>query len=156
MNKQRTKTYIIYIIGAVLVGIIGGVFAYGGMENYDMAIKPGFAPPDTVFPIVWTILYILMGYGAATISLTKSSNLKKLCLDLYRTQLTISLIWPILFFTKSAYRFSFVIAVLLTISVASLIYFYQKLSKKAAWSQALYLIWLVFATVLNYAVWQLN
>lgn len=114
---------------------------------------PDFTPPRILFPIVWSILYILMGISRYLID-NKNNNTS--AIKIYRIQLIINLLWPILFFSFKLFFFSFIWIILLIILVIIMIIKFFKLSKTSALLQILYLLWIIFASILNFAIYQIN
>lgn len=154
--KDETKSLIIAILIPLLGGIIISLITRGGINNYtENLIKPVFAPPKILFPIVWTILYILMGYSSYLIY-ESMSEYKNTCLLLYGLQLFLNFIWPIIFFNLEARLFAFLFIILLDIVVALMIYCFYGINKKAGIINIPYLIWLIFASILNFSVYILN
>lgn len=148
-NKELLK-YIALPLGlGTIVGIISNLLT---TKDY---ISPSFAPPDFVFPIVWTVLYILMGISAYLIA--KSGDINSKCaLKIYYIQLTFNLLWSIAFFNLNLYLFSFIwLLILITLVVIMIIKFY-KINKSAAYLQIPYLLWIIFASILNYYIYLLN
>ena len=151
MNK--TIIYIKAILLPVLIGALVGIITSGSMD-YNMLQKPPFAPPGAVFPIVWTILYILMGisYG-----ILKSDNQTDEEIDwIYYIQLAINALWSIIFFNFKWRLFAFIWILILDALVIDMIIKFYKKDKKAGLLQIPYLIWISFATILNLAVYLLN
>ena len=109
-----------------------------------------------VFPVVWGILYALMGISAARISLAAPSSAKSRGLNLFITQLVVNFFWSLIFFNARAYAFAFLWLLLLWGLVLWMILTFRKVDPAAAWLQIPYLLWLTFAAYLNYGVWQLN
>ncbi|MBE5820988.1 MAG: tryptophan-rich sensory protein [Clostridiales bacterium] len=147
------KTYIKSILMPVIAGGIVG-FIISGFIDYDTLQKPALAPPSIFFPIIWTILYILMGvsYG-----ILKTNNLVDPKIDsIYYLQLIVNLLWPIAFFIFKARLFSFIWIILLAILVAIMIYRFWRKNKIAGLLQIPYLLWTLFATYLNLFVYILN
>ena len=122
--------------------------------DYDTLQKPILSPPSIVFPIIWSILYILMGvsYG-----ILKDNNLVDKDINfIYYLQLFFNLLWPIAFFVLKWRLFAFIWIILLAILIlAMIIKFYNK-NKLSGLLQIPYLIWTIFATYLNLAVYLLN
>ena len=117
-------------------------------------IQPSFAPPAILFPIVWTILYTLMGISSYLVITEGGDNEK--ALKYYVLQLTVNLIWPFLFFSLKMYILSFVWILLLIYLVVRMILEFYKINKTAAYLQIPYLLWLIFASILNLAISLLN
>lgn len=141
----------------LIVGIVASLFTQNAMREFETLNQPPLSPPDWLFPIVWTILYILMGISAYLIKVSDASEMEKSdALTLYYYQLIVNFLWPVFFFNFSWYLFSFVWLVLLWILVALMIWRFDKISKTAAYLNIPYLLWLTFAAYLNFAVWWLN
>ena len=154
--KSEIKSLIIAILIPLIGGFIISLITRGGVNNYtENLIKPSFAPPSILFPIVWTILYILMGYSSFPVYDSMSCH-KNTCLLLYSLQLFLNFIWPIIFFNLEARLFAFLFIILLDIVVLLMIYCFYGINKKAALINIPYFIWLIFASVLNFYVYLLN
>ena len=158
MTKKYTwKTYLFWILLSEAVGIVAGLLTRDGIELFNMTIEqPVLTPPDIVFPIVWTILYALMGFSAARISLQPQSEERSKGLKLFLVQLAVNFFWSLLFFNAQAFGLAFVWLIILWILVAYMILVFQKTDSLAANLQIPYLIWLTFAAYLNLGVWYLN
>lgn len=157
---MKLKKWIPYIIGigsAVAVGALSGLLSMAGMERYsETVVKPALTPPDWLFPVVWTILYTLMGISAARIWLRPDSPQRTRGLNLYIAQLIINFFWSLIFFNAQAFGFAAIWLILLWVLVLLMIRAFSKVDKIAAYLQIPYLIWLTFALYLNIAVWLLN
>ena len=150
--KEETKKLIIFILIPLGVGLLASLLT----RNYTMnLIKPVFAPPKILFPIVWTILYILMGYSSYLIYQDMSCH-RGTCLMLYALNLFLNFMWTIIFFNLEARLFAFLFIILLLVVVGLMIYCFLGINKKAAYLNIPYFVWLIFATVLNFSVYILN
>ena len=139
------------------VGALSGWLTRNGTKVFNqMVSKPPLTPPPLVFPIVWGILFLLMGIGAARVSLAAPSRARSLGLNLFVTQLVVNFFWSPVFFILQAYGFALFWLVLLMILVVVMILVFHKSDSAAAWLQIPYLLWLLFATYLNAGVWLLN
>ncbi|MBR3780954.1 MAG: tryptophan-rich sensory protein [Clostridia bacterium] len=156
--KKEIKTYAISIVAALAVGGLSALFTAGNMDIYSRIVKPPLAPPSVLFPIVWTILYILMGVGAAMVYLQKDKNpqIARNALVTYGISLFFNFFWSIIFFNMQAYLFAFVWIILLWISILATIIQYRKINPLAAVLQIPYLLWVTFAAYLNLAIFILN
>lgn len=152
--KIDFKTLLFSILIPVFLGSFVG-FLTAPFNNYNNLDQPPFAPPAIVFPIVWTILYILMGVSSYIIIKSNSSE-KNDALFIYGIQLIINLLWSIWFFVFQFYLFSFIWILLLIGFVVVMIKKFYDISKISAYLQIPYLLWLIFASVLNLSVWILN
>ena len=157
MNKKNWKTYALWIGITEAVGVLSGWISREGTKYYqDNIVKPPLSPPSSVFPIVWGILFALMGYGAARIFLSEQSAERRKGLNLYVAQLIVNFFWSLIFFNAQAFGFAFIWLLLLLVLVVLMILSFRKTDKLAAWLQIPYLLWLLFAAYLNFGVWYLN
>lgn len=146
----------IYVKSILITVILGGLvgFVISGYIDYSSLQKPPLAPPSSLFPIVWTILYILMGisYG-----ILKSNNLVDSKINLiYYSQLIVNLLWPIAFFVLKWRFFAFLWIILLVVLVINMIIQFYNKNQLSGLLQIPYLLWLLFATYLNLGVYLLN
>lgn len=141
--KNLIKNILITVIMGGIIGLIINPFM-----NYQDLNKPPLSPPDITFPIVWTILYIIMGY-----SFYKQNEQNK---TIYYTQLVVNGLWSIFFFVFKWYLFSFIWIILLIILVIIMIKEFYKLNKLSGLINIPYLIWLIFAAYLSFGIYILN
>lgn len=144
---------IIYSLLPVIGGAIIGLITSGYTDYRDM-VKPPLSPPGIVFPIVWTVLYILM--GISYFIATKENEDNKELDQIYLLQLFVNFLWPIIFFVLGMYFTAFLWIVLLIILVVAMIKELFKNNKISGYLQIPYLIWLLFATYLNLGITLLN
>lgn len=157
MVKQKWKVYTFWIVLCELVGVASGFLSREGIAIYNAsAAKPPFAPPSWVFPIVWTILFALMGISAARVSLSVPSKLRYWGLNVFIAQLTVNFFWPLFFFNLQLFGFSLIWLIILWLLVVLTISLFRKIDGAAAWLLTPYLAWLTFAAVLNGAAWIIN
>ena len=152
------KKLISLIISILIPLAVGGLSAYltkDSMNQYSQIIKPEFSPPAIVFPIVWTILYILMGISSYIIC-SSDSSMKQTALNWYAIQLLFNFIWSLIFFNLGNYLFAFVWLIALIVIICIMIYQFYKISPLAAYLQIPYLLWCLFAAFLNYNIYLLN
>lgn len=151
---KNYKKIIIFILIPLIAGGIGYLLS-GGTSIYSTIVKPSFAPPSIIFPIAWTILYILMGISSYIISENNHEH-TEISFKLYITQLIVNILWPLFFFRFNLYFFSFVWLILLLALVIYMVYLFYKIKPIAAYLQIPYILWLIFAGILNYAIYTLN
>lgn len=156
MDKRKLKTYIISILIAEIVGGVAELFTSMGMDEYKLVEKPPLTPPAILFPIVWTILYALMGIGAARIWMSPPTKERNHGLIIYAVQLFFNFFWSILFFNLQAYGFAFFWLLALWILILGMIIIFNKTDRLAAILQIPYLLWVTFAGYLNFAIYLLN
>lgn len=156
--NSKIKTYIIGILIPLAVGGISALLTSGSMDIYQSINNPPLAPPPIVFPIVWTILFTLMGISSAMIYNTESAPLpqRKSALYTYALSLIFNFFWSIIFFGGRAYLFAFIWLIILWILILGTIKKYLKINPLAAYLQIPYLLWVTFAGYLNFAIWILN
>ena len=150
--KIDFKKLLIYILIPVGLGTIVGLLTN---NSYNDMIQPSFAPPGIIFPIVWSILYTLMGISAYIVDRSGSYNSKE-AMTVYYIQLAINLLWSFIFFTFKAYLLGFIWILLLIILVVCMIKRFYEINKVSGLIQIPYLIWLVFAAILNLSIFILN
>ncbi|MBR0184317.1 MAG: tryptophan-rich sensory protein [Clostridia bacterium] len=136
-------------------GILSALITRNSMDTYKNLNLPKLAPPSILFPIVWTILFILMGISAYIIY-ESNSDQKQNALTIYGIQLLVNFIWPILFFNLELYLFSFVWIILLWLLIILMINSFKKISNVAAYLQIPYLLWVTFASYLNFMIYYNN
>ena len=155
--KRNWKNYLFWILLAEGVGLLAGFLTRDATQIYGSTmIKPPLSPPAIVFPVVWTVLYALMGIGAARIYLSPDSRERRWSLNVFVAQLAVNFFWSLIFFNLQAFGFAFVWLLLLWVLVAWMILTFYRVDPLAAWIQVPYLIWLTFAAYLNFAVWMIN
>lgn len=146
----------VYIKSILLPVILGGIvgFIISSFIDYNSLQKPPLAPPSIFFPIIWTILYILMGVSYGRLKSKGLTDEKTKII--YCVQLAINLLWPIFFFILKWRLFAFFWIVLLDIAVILMIMEFYKKDKVAGLLQIPYLLWSLFATYLNFGIYLLN
>ena len=157
MKKSNWKPYALWILGTEAVGALSGFLSRGGMDRYTRsAAKPPLSPPPLVFPIVWSLLYGLMGYGAARVWLSPPSRCRSRGLNLFAAQLAVNFFWSLFFFNAEAYGFSFFWLLLLWTLALGMLLSFRQADTLAGALQIPYLLWLAFALYLNLGVWIRN
>lgn len=157
MNNKKInfKILTVCLVIPLLVGIISGILFFSSMNDFENFKMPPLSPPDFVFPIAWTILYILMGISFYLIFINPSKTRKE-AISLYALQLAFNFLWPLLFFSFKLYLFAFVWLLILLILVIMMYFYFYKVDKKAAYLQIPYILWLIFAGYLNFGIYFLN
>jgi len=157
MKKFNWKPYVFWIALAEGVGALAGWLTREGVELYTQTVtQPPLSPPPFVFPIVWAILYALMGVGAARVYLTPASNARSRGLLLFLIQLAFNCLWSIVFFNLQAYAFAFFWLIALWLLILWMTVSFYRVDKTAALLQIPYLLWVAFAGYLTFGVWVLN
>ena len=157
MKFEKWKPYIFFILLSEGVGLLSWLFTREATMLYSGSIqKPPLSPPAIVFPIVWVILYALMGIGAAIVATSPNRKDGDKSLNLFVAQLVVNFFWSFFFFNAQAFGFAAIWLVLLWVLVLLMIISFSKVDMKAAWLQVPYLIWLTFAAYLNFGIYLLN
>lgn len=155
---SKIKPYVISVAIALAVGGLSALLTSGSMDIYSDIVRPPLSPPSILFPIVWTILYILMGIGAAIVYQKKDEQPQAVheALIVYAINLFLNFFWSIIFFNMRAYLFAFVWLLALWAVILIMIIKFKKVSPLAAYLQIPYLLWVTFAGYLNLAIYILN
>ena len=157
--KQNWKTLLVCIFIPLTVGTVAGLLTMGGMQQFASLNKPPLSPPAWLFPIAWTLLYLLMGISSYVIYRSEEpeeKSVKSKALSTYGYQLLVNFLWPVFFFNFQWYLFSFFWLTLLWILVAKMILEFGTISRLAVLCNIPYLLWLSFAGYLNLGIWLLN
>lgn len=154
MKTQNKSTFIISILIPLAVGTLSTLFS-GNRMLYSEISRPDFSPPAVVFPIVWTVLYLLMGVSSYLIYISGQAGSKK-ALTLYALQLFFNFFWSIIFFGFSQYFAAFLWLIVLIIFICAMIYSFYQINPTAAYLQIPYLLWCLFAAYLNFTIYTLN
>lgn len=155
MVSSKKFLYILLPVLSLALGFLASYLTAGGLETYYMLEKSALTPPGEVFPVVWTILYILMGIGMALVINTGGENVCS-ALFLWIIQLLVNFSWSIIFFGEQEYFLALVCLIILWSLIIFMIRAFGKTNRTAALMQIPYLLWVTFAGYLNYAVWMLN
>jgi len=154
---KKILTLLVSIITCQLVGAIGSIFTFSAIPNWYSTInKPFFNPPNWLFGPVWTLLYLFMGIALYLILNTKKTAKRKTALIIFFTQLGLNTLWSIIFFGLQSPGLAFVEIIFLLIFIVFSILKFLPISKKAAYLLVPYLIWVSFASILNFSIFLLN
>ncbi len=145
------------VFPAIALGI-GGISSFAvskGLPFYEQLTKPPLSPPNWLFPVVWTALYILMGIGAARVW-NKGAPARTAPLILFSLQLLFNALWTVWFFGVGAYLSAFLWLILLIVLIILMIRSFLEVDPLAGKIQIPYLCWCLFAAYLNFGIWLLN
>lgn len=155
--KKKNIINILLVIAPILIGICSSILTRDMMVEYGTLNKPPLSPPTIVFPIAWTILYLLMGIASAIIySKEEYGSDRSTGLTLHVVQLILNFFWSIIFFNMGKYYIAFVWLIILWLVVFSMMSNYKKISQTAFFLNVPYIVWLTFAGYLNLAVAIMN
>lgn len=156
MNKL--SKLVIAIVSCELIGNIGTVVTIPAISTwYATLVKPSFNPPNWIFGPVWTILFALMGVSLYLVwQKGFKSKKNKFALKIFGVQFALNVLWSLIFFGLKNISFAFADIIFLWIAVALTIKTFYKISRTAAYLLIPYILWVSFATILNFYVWSLN
>ncbi len=154
--KIRWKELLIALGIPLAVGGLGALFS-GGMTDYGAMNKPPLSPPGWIFPVVWSILYLLMGYASYLIWISDApQSEKRKALLLYGAQLAANFIWPLIFFGAEMYLLALIWLVVLWLLIFFTIRAFSKINERAGDLLIPYILWVTFAAYLNLGIYLLN
>ena len=156
--KKNVKIYAVAILIPLAVGALSAFFTMGNMSIYTEINTPPLSPPGFLFPIVWTVLYILMGISSAVVYINRAVDIEsaKSGLLYYAASLGVNFFWSIIFFNFRLFLFAASWLLLLLYLILQTVYFYKKVSPVAAYLQIPYILWVSFAGYLTIAIYLLN
>ena len=153
---NKLRPFIGFSAIALAVGGLAALLTGGGMRDFALLNQPPLSPPAWLFPVVWTILYVLMGVGMALVWNRTRGQERRSATRAWALQLAVNFLWPILFFGLEVRLVAFFWLLLLLVLVVRMTRIFRRNSALAALLQIPYLVWLVFAGYLNFAVWLIN
>ncbi len=157
MKKEKLYGILFYIFTAEGIGALSALITGSFSDFFLKYEEPPLLPPGWLFPVVWTVLYALMGYSAYLVSRADASkDVRKNALTVYWLQLAFNFLWSIIFFRFELLWVGFVDIVLLLISVCVMTVMFFRIKPKAGWLNVPYIIWVAFATYLNLATAVIN
>ncbi len=152
--KIQWKNLITCLAIPLGVGSLAALLTRNSMETFNSITKPDLAPPGWLFPVVWTILYILMGIASYLVLTSGKPNDK--ALTTYGIQLVFNFFWSIIFFNLQLYLFAFIWLVLLWLLILKTTLLFHQISKPAGYLMVPYLQWVTFAGYLDFSIYLLN
>ena len=155
--KIDKKRLIICLAIPLVVGGAAGLLTMNSMEAFEALNQPPLSPPGWLFPVVWTVLYVLMGIASYLVSVSDAPHKEKArALWTYGIQLAFNFLWPIAFFNLKWYLFAFLWLVILWILILITALRFGRIRKPAGYLLVPYLLWVAFAGYLNLAIYLLN
>lgn len=146
------------LIGCLAIPLAAGglsaLLTRGSMESFEALNKPPLSPPGWLFPVVWTVLFVLMGIASYLAAVSGGPN--RTALAVYGVQLLFNFVWPLLFFRLAQYLPAFIWLVILWVLILVTAVLFYRISKPAGYLMLPYLAWVAFAGYLNLAIFLLN
>lgn len=153
----RLKPLLLNLLFPLAVGGLSALISGGGMETFQSLNQPPLSPPGWLFPIVWTILFLLMGIASYLVSTSDAPRGQaRFAKKIYAAQLIVNFFWPILFFNLQQYLLALFWLILLWVLILKTLLSFYKISKPAGYLLLPYLLWVTFAGYLNLGVFLLN
>ena len=161
MKKIQWRKLVVCLAAPLAAGALSALLTRGNMDLFAEIRKPPLSPPSWLFPVVWTVLYIMMGLACYLIATGpklhyEDRGLKREALILYGAQLFFNFCWPLAFFNLQAYFAAFIWLAALWLLILATILAFKRLSVKAAALLVPYLLWTAFAGYLNWGIYVLN
>lgn len=155
--KPNIKKLLIALAIPLAVGGVAALITGGGMADYQNLVRPPLSPPGWLFPVVWSILYLLMGYASYRVA-TSDANPEEIrkALILYAIQLSLNFLWPIFFFGLEWRLIAFFILLALWVAILLTMRAFSAIDETAGDLLLPYIIWVTFAAYLNLATYFLN
>ncbi len=159
MKKVNIPDLLVFVLSAEAIGAVSALLSGSMKDFFEMYQPPPLQPPSWLFPVVWGILYALMGISAYLIYSKKTdSNVKQIrkALTVYWAQLAVNFSWSIVFFRFEALWAAAVVILVLLVMIVVMMVKFRKISPAAAYLNIPYLLWVAFASYLTIAVAVIN
>ena len=158
-KKEKQNNWLMLVILVFIPLLVGGLSSASVMTDqsvqYSSFVQPDFAPPSWLFGPVWSLLYIMMGVASYLVWRSKDKK-KKDALFLYFLQLVFNFCWTLIFFGLRRFDIAFVEIVFLWGLIFANIILFWRIDKRAGWLLIPYILWVSFASMLNFSIWILN
>ena len=154
--KRHTKGLLLALAVPLAVGGLSGWLTRDGMRQFEQLNQPPLSPPGWLFPVVWTILYLMMGLASFLVYTRGRGRWTRRGLALYGAQLVFNFLWSIWFFGQSRYLLAFFWLVALWVLIGLTALAFARVRPFAGWLLVPYLVWVSFAGYLNLAIYFLN
>ena len=154
--KIQWKKLIACIAIPLLIGGASALFTRESMQSFGELEQPPLSPPGWLFPVVWSILYVLMGIASYLVVTAEKTYLTNIALFVYGIQLVFNFFWSIIFFNLEMYLTAFIWLIILWVLILITTLLFYRIRKPAGYLMIPYLLWVTFAGYLNYAIYLLN
>ncbi|MEQ8355113.1 MAG: TspO/MBR family protein [Kiloniellaceae bacterium] len=148
---------LVFVVVCLAVGRLGAAITAPALETWYRGLaKPAWTPPDVVFPVAWSLLYLAMGIAAWLVWKSAERGELKLPMTLFFGQLAINVLWSFSFFGQRNPLLGLVSLAALFLAAALTTIAFSRISRPAGWLLLPYLLWLGYAAALNFAIWRMN
>jgi len=148
---------LVFVVICLAAGRLGAALTEPALEGwYDTLQKPNWTPPDVVFPVAWSVLYVTMGIAAWLVWKTAERGELRLPLTLFFSQLVINVLWSFSFFGQRSPFLGLICLGALVLAVILTTIAFTRVNRAAGWLFLPYLLWLGYAGALNFAIWKMN
>lgn len=149
---------LVTVPAVIFLGFLSGASAGSGDNNawYQALSKPWFNPPGWLFPVAWTVLYVLMGLALAMILHARGNRHRAVALTIFGVQLVLNLAWSPLFFAAHQVFAAFILILFMLAAAIAATFAFGRVRSVAAWLMVPYLCWISFAGILNFTIHTLN
>ena len=155
--KKHWKTYLFAILIPLAAGGLSALLTRGSMDIYKDIVSPPLAPPSWLFPVVWTLLYILMGVSSARVYLSdRDKKAREHGLLSYGVSLFMNFLWSVIFFRFRMFLLGALWLGVMVFFILRTVYYYRKADPPSAKLQIPYILWSSFALYLNIGIYLLN
>ena len=155
--KEKWKSLIVCLLIPLAVGGLSALLSGGGMQTFAQMNKPPLSPPGWLFPVAWTVLYLLMGFASWLVLTSDQPKPQiKSALQVYGLQLAVNFFWSIIFFSQQRYLFAFFWLLLLWVLIIVTMMRFYRIRELAGELLLPYFLWVTFAGYLNFAIYLLN
>lgn len=155
---NKIRPYVLFPLLSLAAGGLSALLTYQNMDLYRRIQVPPLSPPSILFPLVWSLLYVLLGVGSAMVYSHREAHPREArsALWSFGINLAINFVWSLIFFNLQAFLLSFLWLLLLWGSTLSVVIRFYRVHHPAGLLQIPYLLWVTFAGYLNLAIWLLN
>ena len=156
-EKLNIKKLIISLVIPLAVAGVSALISHSGMEAYESTVKPALTPPSAAFPIVWSILFVLMGIALYLVwNADAPASKKRIAVVDFILQLAANFLWTLIFFGFGNYSAAFICLIILWVFILITLIGFYRIKPAAGWLMLPYLLWATFAGYLNFIIIQLN
>lgn len=157
MKKINIGKLALSILIPLVSGFLGSMFTASSVNTWYLVInKPSWNPPSWLFAPVWTTLFVMMGVALYLVWSEKPEIKVKAALEIFAVQMILNILWSVFFFGIGNFWFAFGEIIILWLAILLTIKSFYKINKTSAWLLVPYILWVTFASYLNFTIAGLN